>query len=397
MVFDEPTWGQAMSQSMLMQGANSFLPPSPSIMSLAATSASISNPRVENTGLGLTKGYEANYGGRHGPADKRGSSISSASFDIDYLLVQSDDMHFNDVISVDTVEKDLGHPAMYYPVSRPPLQDEKHPFLATSLLSRTMAQELKHPALSQTGNRLSLGEQRHTSVPVMERPHVKLQQTYSYPQQNFVGKASDIINPLESRQVKSKQLVQEERIRPRGETKPVPEKPKPVFRPEQQQQSETMGPYSANIRSSIDQLDHDCNESEAEVSVKDSAVECSLTVGPKPPRKRGRKPANDREEPLNHVQAERQRREKLNQRFYALRSVVPNVSKVPSNSFFHHACPVHEQAANNSNRSFKSTMRISPVELHNVREVGNGVLFPVSSSVTVNLTSYLDRWTRRHC
>ncbi|CAI9769589.1 unnamed protein product [Fraxinus pennsylvanica] len=46
------------------------------------------------------------------------------------------------------------------------------------------------------------------------------------------------------------------------------------------------------------------------------------------PRKRGRKPANGREEPLNHVQAERQRREKLNQRFYALRAVVPNISKM---------------------------------------------------------------------
>ncbi|KAK1324656.1 Transcription factor MYC2 [Acorus calamus] len=46
------------------------------------------------------------------------------------------------------------------------------------------------------------------------------------------------------------------------------------------------------------------------------------------PRKRGRKPANGREEPLNHVEAERQRREKLNQRFYALRAVVPNVSKM---------------------------------------------------------------------
>ncbi|KAK9080376.1 hypothetical protein SSX86_000134 [Deinandra increscens subsp. villosa] len=46
------------------------------------------------------------------------------------------------------------------------------------------------------------------------------------------------------------------------------------------------------------------------------------------PRKRGRKPANGRDEPLNHVEAERQRREKLNQKFYALRAIVPNVSKM---------------------------------------------------------------------
>ncbi|KAL7611032.1 hypothetical protein Lser_V15G10223 [Lactuca serriola] len=58
-------------------------------------------------------------------------------------------------------------------------------------------------------------------------------------------------------------------------------------------------------------------------------VESSRMVEPeKKPRKRGRKPANGREEPLNHVEAERQRREKLNQRFYALRAVVPNVSKM---------------------------------------------------------------------
>uniref|UniRef100_A0A7N0UXV8 Transcription factor n=1 Tax=Kalanchoe fedtschenkoi TaxID=63787 RepID=A0A7N0UXV8_KALFE len=47
-------------------------------------------------------------------------------------------------------------------------------------------------------------------------------------------------------------------------------------------------------------------------------------------RRAGRKPAMMQKDaqPVNHVEAERMRREKLNHRFYALRAVVPNVSRM---------------------------------------------------------------------
>eukprot|EP00252_Welwitschia_mirabilis_P017796 TRINITY_DN3953_c0_g1_i1.p1 TRINITY_DN3953_c0_g1~~TRINITY_DN3953_c0_g1_i1.p1 ORF type:complete len:563 (+),score=86.69 TRINITY_DN3953_c0_g1_i1:912-2600(+) len=75
------------------------------------------------------------------------------------------------------------------------------------------------------------------------------------------------------------------------------------------------------LRSSIES---EFSDPDVSAPLKDS----TSVVVEKKPRKRGRKPANGREEPLNHVEAERLRREKLNQRFYELRAVVPNVSKM---------------------------------------------------------------------
>ncbi|GMH21752.1 hypothetical protein Nepgr_023594 [Nepenthes gracilis] len=70
----------------------------------------------------------------------------------------------------------------------------------------------------------------------------------------------------------------------------------------------------------------------AESELSDVEVSCREdkpgSSDEKKPKKRGRKPANGRDEPLNHVEAERQRREKLNQRFCALRAIVPNISKM---------------------------------------------------------------------
>ncbi|KAG7532442.1 Transcription factor MYC/MYB N-terminal [Arabidopsis thaliana x Arabidopsis arenosa] len=87
---------------------------------------------------------------------------------------------------------------------------------------------------------------------------------------------------------------------------------------------EGMLSFSTVVRSAAKSVDSDHSDLEA------SVVKEAIVVEPpeKKPRKRGRKPANGREEPLNHVEAERQRREKLNQRFYSLRAVVPNVSKM---------------------------------------------------------------------
>ncbi|XP_073388741.1 transcription factor MYC2 isoform X2 [Physcomitrium patens] len=336
MVFDEPFWGanrsQVMAQSLLMDSDATFFPPSPSIMSMGTTSAFASSPSVASRGSTLGKDHESHYRGRNVSVEKIGSSMASTSFDtLDYMWQQSDEMQFNDGVSVGTTEKDQGQSRLYYPVLGPPVLVEKLPFSATSLISRTRAAEVKHSSMLQNVEKLASEDQKPSSL-----PHIKVHTTHSYPEKTGAGELSQVLSTPDLRQsIEMKLPAQVETRRAPGitggATKPVAEKAKPVPKPPQQQQTAISGPpASASGRSSFDQSEHDSfQESEAEISFKESsAVEFSLNVGTKPPRKRGRKPANDREEPLSHVQAERQRREKLNQRFYALRAVVPNVSKM---------------------------------------------------------------------
>ncbi|KVH97347.1 Myc-type, basic helix-loop-helix (bHLH) domain-containing protein [Cynara cardunculus var. scolymus] len=86
----------------------------------------------------------------------------------------------------------------------------------------------------------------------------------------------------------------------------------------------------------------------AETASEHSDSDCQLVLATTERRiqkKKGKKPGG-RDPPVNHVEAERQRREKLNQRFYALRSVVPNVSRMDKASLLADAvCYINELKA----------------------------------------------------
>ncbi|WCJ22486.1 Basic helix-loop-helix (bHLH) DNA-binding family protein [Euphorbia peplus] len=92
------------------------------------------------------------------------------------------------------------------------------------------------------------------------------------------------------------------------------------------------------------------------------------------PKKRGRKPGLGRDTALNHVEAERQRREKLNHRFYALRAVVPNVSRMDKASLLSDAvCYINELKA-----------KIEDLESHVVHKESKRVKIEVGDSSTDN-------------
>nr|UYW66141.1 bHLH25 [Panax quinquefolius] len=79
-----------------------------------------------------------------------------------------------------------------------------------------------------------------------------------------------------------------------------------------------------------------CSYLDMEIPEFDVYDDRLVAVGPSTPHvekknagnKRGRKPIAGKDMPVNHVEAERQRREKLNNRFYELRAAVPTVSRM---------------------------------------------------------------------
>jgi transcription factor MYC2 len=103
-------------------------------------------------------------------------------------------------------------------------------------------------------------------------------------------------------------------------------------------------------------------------------------------KKRGRKPlTGTTQTPINHVEAERQRREKLNHRFYALRAVVPNVSRMDKASLLSDAVDyINELKA-----------KIKDLESEKKRESKKVKIETMDNQSTVTTSTVVDQ--KRHC
>ncbi|PON36150.1 Basic helix-loop-helix transcription factor [Trema orientale] len=94
---------------------------------------------------------------------------------------------------------------------------------------------------------------------------------------------------------------------------------------------------------------------------------------------------------VNHVEAERQRREKLNHRFYALRSVVPNVSKMDKASLLADAVVyIKELKAKVEELEGKLVIEAQSNKYHQMRPKNGNTMV---STITSNTTNKIDYYS----
>ncbi|XP_024370450.1 transcription factor MYC4 [Physcomitrium patens] len=347
MVFQEPTWGLTnmspiISQSQVGKFDTTFMPHYPSIP-FDSTSVSGVSSMTLNTDPGLADSESMDFGTRHSHMGKMVSHSGAFGFNgYDHVWGQTNEFHYNDPLPDDNVERDLGQP-MCNILGSLPLQDEKLP-LASSPPPKTLDSDSRYSIFQQNNvKKPPQLDHTQTSLPVTERLHPKPHTSQAFLHHNGSFDVGEMFNPPGHTQtVRSNPPSLDEQLHspsmPAVEKLPIVEKPTSIYKPESVEKpmpvfkplpqppsppaSKPAVPVPANGLLLAGHLDQECVDTEL-ITMKNNVVEA-----PKVPRKRGRKPANDREEPLNHVQAERQRREKLNKRFYALRAVVPNVSKM---------------------------------------------------------------------